>query len=282
VERQVLDWLSRDAQRQMKALSGERYRQVVGTAWDILLRRLPENHGVRYVAKASTQRSEHRETLGFVEYRTSDEYQAQLPCVRLEPPGRASRTVIWVHPQGKTSLYDKEGSLTEPVRMLLAGRARVIAADLLYQGEFQKNRAVPTQQRWLENEEGFAGWTYCYNRPLLAQRAEDIQALIALAASESLPLEIAGFGPPAVWATAAIVQAGGKVKRAALDTGGFRFALVEDVYHVDFLPGGVKYGDLPGLLKLAAPTQLWLAGETGNAGTESSPLRAVRWILSQR
>jgi hypothetical protein len=51
------------------------------------------------------------------------------------------------------------------------------------------------------------------------------------------------------------------VSRAALDTQGFRFADLTDVYDVNFLPGAVKYGDVPGLLALAAPTRLILAGE---------------------
>ena len=32
-----------------------------------------------------------------------------------------------------------------------------------------------------------------------------------------------------------------------------------------FLPGGAKYGDLPGLLSLAAPSKLWLAGESADS-----------------
>jgi hypothetical protein len=47
----------------------------------------------------------------------------------------------------------------------------------------------------------------------------------------------------------------------AVDTDGFRFGRVSDVYHADFVPGAAKYHDLPGLLALAAPTRLWLAGE---------------------
>ena len=50
-------------------------------------------------------------------------------------------------------------------------------------------------------------------------------------------------------------------RRAAIDTGGFRFGKLADVYDLNFLPGGVKYGDLPGILALATPVNLWLAGE---------------------
>jgi hypothetical protein len=46
----------------------------------------------------------------------------------------------------------------------------------------------------------------------------------------------------------------------AVDTEGFRFATA-GLHDPGFLPGAVKYGDLPTLLALTAPTPLWLAGE---------------------
>ena len=53
--------------------------------------------------------------------------------------------------------------------------------------------------------------------------------------------------------------------RAAIDTGGFRFATVDAIDDAAFLPGGAKYDDLPGLLSLGAPGPLWLAGEGAKA-----------------
>jgi hypothetical protein len=52
------------------------------------------------------------------------------------------------------------------------------------------------------------------------------------------------------------------VARAAIDTGGFRFgANVSGIRDLQFLPGGAKYGDLPGILALSAPGTLWLADQ---------------------
>jgi hypothetical protein len=56
-----------------------------------------------------------------------------------------------------------------------------------------------------------------------------------------------------------------------LDTRGFRFLQVDDYLDASFLPGGAKYGDLPAWIALAAPTPLWLAGETPS----SAPLVAA-------
>jgi hypothetical protein len=71
-----------------------------------------------------------------------------------------------------------------------------------------------------------------------------------------------GTGPIAA---VALAQCGGAVNKAAIDTHGFRFAGVSDYLDVNFLPGGAKYGDLPGILALAAPTKLSLAGETADS-----------------
>ena len=46
-----------------------------------------------------------------------------------------------------------------------------------------------------------------------------------------------------------------------IDTEGFRFEMLNDWSHVNFLPGAIKYGDLPTLLALSAPHPLWINGE---------------------
>ena len=53
--------------------------------------------------------------------------------------------------------------------------------------------------------------------------------------------------------------------RPSCTLGGFRFANVTSFSDPDFLPGGAKYLDLPGMIALAAPGELWLAGERDQA-----------------
>jgi hypothetical protein len=79
-----------------------------------------------------------------------------------------------------------------------------------------------------------------------------------------------GAGP---WAAAALAQADGAVAKAAIDLGGFRFGKVLDIHSPDFLPGGAKYFDLPGMAALAAPMPLWLADE----GAEAPPIVAAAY-----
>lgn len=195
--------------------------------------------------------------------------------------------------------------MTSPIRSLLDAGVTVIGVDLLYQGEFLQDKQRPIRQRWLPNEEGFAGWTYCYNLPVFARRVHDILAVIAsvkYSDSASKEVDVVGLDGAGHLVAAAVAQSQGTVARAVVDTEGFRFAGLDDVYDINFVPGAAKYDDLPGLLALVAPTRVWLAGEGGEApaiikaafaaagkaenlttfsGTSQDVARqAVKWLLS--
>ena len=269
-QHKLLDWLADDSERQLAALfprdrkSLARYREVVGTAWDILIRRLPENADIRFEVKSTANRGKYRETLGLLRYRTADDHRAELPVVRLAPGKSARRIVIWIDPAGKAGLYAPDGSIQPQIRKLLDADIAVVGVDLFKQGEFLVDGKSINRQRSLPAEEAFAGWTYCYNLPLLARRVHDVLAVIEMVrldAAESKPIDLVGLGPAGVWAAGALVQAQGSIERATIDTDGFRFEKLTDVYGEHFLPGAVKYGDVPGLLALAAPTRLWVASE---------------------
>jgi hypothetical protein len=78
---------------------------------------------------------------------------------------------------------------------------------------------------------------------------------------KSAKTDIIGLRQAGPLVAAAVVQSSGRIDRAAIHIDRFRFAKLTDVYDTRFLPGAAKYGDIPGLLSLAAPTRLWLAGE---------------------
>jgi dienelactone hydrolase len=267
-ERELLAWLERDAQQQLGGVfprDGEsltRYRAQVGAAWEILLRSLPADASAAFTEVSASRREGCVQSLGLVRYRNVAGHAAELPCVRLTPEKPGSRVVVWIDEAGKSGLYAADGSPKPAVRKLLDGGAAVWGVDLLYQGESLADGKPLARQRWLANEEGFAGWTYCYNQPLLAHRAQDILATIAAArGSGTRRVQLVGSGWAGVWCAAALALAGDGVERAAIDTGGFRLGALADVYDAKFLPGAVKYGDVPGLLALAAPTRLRIAGE---------------------
>jgi hypothetical protein len=143
----------------------------------------------------------------------------------------------------------------------------VLGIDLYQQGEFLADGKPLERQRMVTNSVigGYAGYTYGYNASLFSQRVHDVLSAIAFARDHAVKperIDLIGFGKAGLWAAAAKAQAGDTVSRLAIDTAGFRFAKLTDLASPEFLPGIVKYGDVPALLALAAPGELWLAGET--------------------
>ena len=142
----------------------------------------------------------------------------------------------------------------------------VLGVDLLGQGEFTADGKPLAKARL--NTSGrddwakYAGYTYGYNYPLFAQRVHDILSVVAYARHCWAPRRSIWWGLAARGTgLAARAQAGAAIDRAAVDTAGFRFAQLTAIDDPDFLPGGAKYLDLPGMAALSAPLPLWLAGE---------------------
>jgi hypothetical protein len=153
----------------------------------------------------------------------------------------------------------------------------VLGVDLLFQGEFLADGQPVKATRRVQNPREAAAFTFGYNSTLLAQRVHDVLTVIRLVRQqEPAPQAVClvGLEGAGMWAAAARAQARGAVTRAAIATAGFRFGKVLDIHSPDFLPGGAKYDDLPGLLAVAAPHPLWLAGESPEAGP--LPLAAYR------
>ncbi len=107
-----------------------------------------------------------------------------------------------------------------------------------------------------------------YNPPVFSQRVRDILSLAALARSDKLGAEhvdVVGLQGAGHWVVAARAIAGAAIDRAAIDTAGFRFANLTAIDDPDFLPGGARYDDLPGMIALFCACPLFLAGESDSA-----------------
>ena len=80
-------------------------------------------------------------------------------------------------------------------------------------------------------------------------------------------ISLVGLAGAGHWVAAARAQAGeGTITKTVVDTSGFRFGKLTDYQHPDFMPGGAKYGDLPGIVSLTAPDKLMVLGETKETG----------------
>ncbi len=245
------------------AASLAKYREIVGGAVDVLIGHgLPTAGTVEFELTSKEDRGGYWEFAGLLR---NAEHGQELPTLMLQAKPWNKQVVVWVDEAGKAGLYGTDGGLKPEIAKLIAGGAAVAAVDMIYQGEFLAPGEAPAKNRKVTNtDRQFAGFTYGYNHPLFAQRTHDILSLISFVQNhERKPerIDVIGLNGAGRLAAAACVQAGDAVNRAVIDTDGFRFSKLASFDDADFLPGAVKYGDLPGMLALAAPRALWLAGE---------------------
>ncbi len=266
-ERALLQWVTRRDQENLAASrhSMKNFRTIYGGAMEVLLgRNLATAGNVSCRMTQSNDRGDYSEEIGLLH---NDSYNEEIPVVRLTPKAASGRMVVWVQAQGKAGVFERAtGSslqLKPAVRSLLNRGVTVIAADLLYQGEFLAEDKQMLRARKVNNPREAAAYTFGYNRTLFAQRVHDLLSVIQWTRTSAAGkrLDLVGVEGGAAWVAAARAQSGNAVTATALDTRGFRFANLSDIYDPDFLPGAAKYGDLSGMLAVGAPRPLWLAGE---------------------
>jgi len=306
-EKKLLRWWTEDAQRQLQQArqSPEEFRKLFGGAVQAIFGRgLADVGVVEWELKEKNDRGRYLEMSGLLR---SAAHKEELPALFLHPKEWNGRTVIWIDEPGKAGLYAARevGSRPRPeIQELLDSGASVAGVDLLFQGEFLAGGEPVTKTRRVKNTREAAAYTFGYNPSLFAQRVHDILTVVSFVRNyerRSERVDLVGLGAAGPWAAAARALLRGAVDRAVVDTGGFRFGNVREIHDVNFLPGGAKYGDLPGMLALAAPGKLWLAGEGKEApdivkaayeaeagqnnltvfeGTaEQSRAAAVKWLL---
>jgi dienelactone hydrolase len=309
-ERRLLRWWKVDADRQLaeltprNAVSLTEFRKVVGGALDVVIGRgLPAADTVEFESTKEIDRGDYKLVLGLLRNRPERE---ELPVLFLQPRQRKGPVVIWLDPAGKTGLLGEDGGPKAELRRLLGAGVEVVGVDLLYQGEFLADGKPIEQTRRVENKREAAAYTFGYNHTLFAQRTEDVLSVIAWVNKRQpspSSLALVGLDGAGLWAAAARAQARGAVHRAAIDTGGSRFGKILGIHDPGFLPGGAKYWDIPGMLAVAAPGELWLAGEGANVPSvvkasyqasgaadrvtlfggpaEARRIAAIEWLLSQ-
>jgi dienelactone hydrolase len=269
VERKLLRHWHDDAHQQLAALTPgdgatlDKFRETVGGGWQVLLNRpLPDPADLEYEATNKTDEGNHFLIVGVVRNKKQGE---EVPMAFLHPKTWNGQVVVWIDDAGKASLFNDAGQPRPAVQQLVAAGTSVVGLDLFLQGEFLADGRPPEHNREVEGNREFAGFTYGYNSPVFAQRVHDVLTAVVFCSNhERRPekLDLIGLSPQAgPIVAAARAQAGHLVRKAAVDTHGFRFSKLNDYRHIMFLPGAAKYGDVPALLALSAPHALWVGGE---------------------
>jgi dienelactone hydrolase/pimeloyl-ACP methyl ester carboxylesterase len=233
------------------------FKRVVGTALRVMVNsELPKAIAVRLGPLESKLDgiTMHRAVLG-----RTNEKDAVPTCGTFGPRFTGDRAVIWLHPSGKASLF-ADGKRSSGLTALTDAGFAVVAPDLLGTGENALTKPFPV-------DKGFAGYTYGYNRSLLANRVHDALTLVAFGTSmlKAKTIHIVGWGEMGAVAVLAKALAGDAIAKTAADLNQFRFENVKDTADPMMLPGAVKYGGLPAFLALCAPGEVFVHNHRGTA-----------------
>ncbi|HVS38212.1 MAG TPA: hypothetical protein VMS17_21815, partial [Gemmataceae bacterium] len=281
-----------DALRPTDAKGLAEYRRVIGTALRVMIHdTLPTPEDVE--AMEVGDRQEHDGVISRRYLMSRRGAGEAVPAVGMCRANFNGTVVVWVHAGGKASLF-QGGKLVPEAAAILDAGAGIFAVDVYDVGELalDKPPAVDTK---------FAGYTYCYNKPLLAQRVHDILTAIAYVRGheKTKQVDLAGFGDAGPWVLLARGLCGDAVARTAADVNGFRFEKVKTVDDPMMLPGALKYGGLPALSALSAPGEVftynqhgtgmgrWMKGVYEAAGAtdryapedKATPLDSMKWLL---
>jgi len=218
----------------------------------------------------------------------------QVPAVGIRGKEFDGTVVVWVHPAGKSSLW-QDGKLAPAAKQILDKKAAILAPDVFLTGEFEGAKPAPVNRE-------YAGFTFGYNRPLLANRVHDILTAVAFAKGhrDSKTVHLVGWDKAGPWVLLARPLCGDAVARTAADGDHYRFDKVRTTADEMMLPGALKYGGLSAFAALAAPAELyvhnhrssglgeWLkpayaaAGKPDNRqhfGEKASADKVVDWLL---
>ncbi len=272
--------MSHDSDQQLAAASPKdtaslgKFREVVGTGWRAMIGRdLPLSS---MVERQKIKKEDRGSYFFFADLLKLPKYGEELPVVFLHPKSWNKQVVIWVDENGKSGLFNADNTPKYEIASLLQGGFAIMSADVFGTGELMPAGAsAPLRNRKVNTNRQFAGFTYGYNHPLFAQRVHDILTLVAFVRGDDHKADkvhVVGLNSAGPWAAAAKFIAGPAIDRTAIDTAGFRFASLTEFDDPQFLPGAVKYGDVPSLLALSAGSDVWIAGEK-----EMPAITAVSW-----
>ena len=145
----------------------------------------------------------------------------QVPCIGVLGNDFDGNVVVWIHPAGKRSLW-QDGKLVPAARQIIDSKAAILAVDVFGTGELTPDKPMAVNA-------DFAGFTFGYNRPLLAQRVHDILTAVAFAHGhdKTKAVHLVGWDKAGPWVLLARGLCGEAVSRTSADAAKLRFGSIQ-------------------------------------------------------
>jgi dienelactone hydrolase len=236
----------------MEGASLKKLQRLVGTALEVMV-----HDRMSHLADAAllgAGRLDGRlENLGYTKLGLSRQgSEEEIPAFRLRTKEREDTIVVWIHPEGKSSLF-QHGKPIAAVRKILDNKIGIIAPDVFLTGEFRGTEIPAVNHQ-------FAGYTFGYNRPILANHVHDILTTVVFLRDRKAAkkLHMVGFGKAGPWVLLAKALCGDVLGRIAVDANQFDFDQVKSTSDEMMLPGALKYGGMASFAALCAPGELYL------------------------
>jgi dienelactone hydrolase len=248
-DKQMAGWQPKDAE------SFKEFTRIIGTALRVMINdELPDAAAIDVKRIGGRERDGYRIEQLILGRTGKGE---AIPAILVAPAERKETIVVWIHPEGKSSLM-QDGKWAPAARQILQRGISILAPDVFLTGEFADAPTPPVDAK-------YAGFTYGYNRTLLANRVHDILTAIAFAQGRqnAKTIDLVGFGKAGPWVLMARPLCGQVVARTAADVNGFRFEDVKSVSDEMMLPGALKYGGLASFVALCAPGELFIHNHEG-------------------
>lgn len=268
-------YLTKESDRQLQALLPKdaatlgKFRTVVGGALEAMITdRLPRPEEVEEIGTDRGTEIGTTQVKMFVLTRKGA--GEAVRALGVLPADFSGNGIIWVHPEGAASVL-KDGRFTPEAQKVLDSKGAILAVEPLRVGAGAEAKTYPVNK-------GYAGYTFGYNRPLLAERVHDILTAVAFAQQHRdkvKTIHLAGFGKAGPWVALARPLCGDAVARTAADLNQFDFASIKDMDDEMMLPGALKYGGLPTLASLSAPHELLVHNVQGNGSVLQSAYQAA-------
>ena len=261
-------------------------KDVIRRAWELMIGRPPpESAEVRVDVASRGDRGAYTVTIGTFQ---NTKYDEQVPYLQLQPKveKRSGAVALWLMQSGSGGLFATGDRLSPAAQKLIEAGVAIICPTLyLPEAKEQPMNPVSSKDATRNEWRWAACYTYGYNPSLVVHRVHDVMTAVAglLHDTQTKPAKIVVVGSDGAGAVAAAAAAmlTNTVSGLVVDTEGFRFASVEDQWHPMFVPGAVKYGDLPGLLRLCSAMQPTILGENGTKGGMDAVAAAVLDVARQ-
>ena len=240
-----------------EAKSLREFRRVFGTALRVMVNdTLPDEVAVRQgpVQSKSDGVTMHLAVLG-----RKNEQDAVPAAGVFSSKFSGDKAVVWVHPKGKASLFEN-GKLVPAARALTDAGYAIIAPDVFGVGELSLPGPYPVNK-------DYAGYTYGYNRTVLANRVHDVLTAIAFGRTvlKAKTVHVVGWDEFGVVAVLAKALAGDAVAKTAADLNNTLFNRIEKTDDPLMLPGVVKYQLGGTALGLCAPGEVLVSNHRGTS-----------------